>query len=520
MSVAAEARLQSTGAEMLARSARAAGVDVVFANPGTTEVHLVHALTNTEGIRNILCLFEGVCAGAADGYGRVTGRPAMTLLHLGPGLANALANLHNARRARTPLINVVGEQARAHLAADSPITSDIAGLAKAMSLWVRTNGAPEEMSWDFAAVVSAALRGTVATLIVPADCQWAPIDEPVVRPTRPVYGFYSARIDQGARMLADGARSALLIGGRLDADGLAAANRVSAATGCRLFVERTPSIQRSGRGIPMPERLEYFPERAADQLKSIETLVLAGATLPVPYFAVPERSGHVLPASTEVLTLVEPHEDVCGALEGLSDALRAPPVDASTYPRVAPPSGPLTPESVARALAATQPQDAIVVDEAVTTGFVYRQLLDRCAPHDWIPLTGGAIGQGLPVATGAAVAAPNRPVIAFVGDGSAMYTIQALWTQAHLGLNVTTIICSNRRYAIVADEYTRAGFRSPPPSVADLLDIREPALRWSDLARSFGVPAVAVESSEQLQDALARAFSEPGPQLIEAQLAT
>jgi acetolactate synthase-1/2/3 large subunit len=507
------------GADLLACTAAAAGVDVVFANPGTTESHLVAAFDAVPEIRQVLCLFEGVCTGAADGFARVAQRPALTLLHLGPGLANGLANLHNAHRARSPVVNVIGEHARGHIAADSPLTSDIQGLAGAMSHWVRTNGAPEEISWDTASAIQAARRGGVATLVVPTDCQWSSAPSDIVTLEQPVQGFYVARVDEAARALSrDTSTTALLVGGRLEAHILVTAERIARHTGCRLLAVRSPPLQAMGRDVPVPERLEHFPERLVHQLAGINTVVLAGADPPVAFFATPDASGHPLGPQGTTVTLAEPGENVADALHALAEAVDAPTRVPEVRPPVEAVDGPLTPQALASAVATTQPARAIVVDEAITTGFVYRTLHDRCEGHDWIPLTGGAIGQGLPSATGAAVAAPDRPVIALVGDGSAMYTVQALWTQARLGLNVTTVICSNRRYSILFEEYRRAGLGEPTAGVAETLELTNPKLGWPELAGSLGVPGVAVGTAEDLRAALDCALTEDGPHLIEAEI--
>lgn len=510
----------SNGAELLARTAAAAGVEVVFANPGTTETHLLAAFDKTEGIRQVLCLFEGVCTGAADGYGRLTQRPAFTLLHLGPGLANGLANLHNARRARTPVVNVVGEHARGHIAADSPLTTEIENLAASMGHWVRTNGAPEEISWDVAASLEAAYGGRVATLVVPNDCQWSDVDAEVIAPSIPSRGFYPTRVEDAAGAINERGRNiALLVGGRLDERILQAAHRIATHARCRLFAVRAPQIQTMGGGVPAPERLEHFPERLSRQLGGIDTIILAGAEAPVAFFALPDASGHPLPPNAKTVTLAQPGEDVAGALEALVDVLGAPNLPSQSDAPLEAPDGALTPQTLAAAVAIAQPSDAVVVDEAITTGFVYRQIHHRCAPHTWIPLTGGAIGQGIPAATGAAVAAPDRRVLALIGDGSAMYTVQALWTQARLGLNVTTVICSNRRYSILFEEYRRADVGDITASAAEVLELSNPAVGWPHLASSLGVPGVVVDTADDLRREIQRGVAEGGPHLIEALIA-
>jgi acetolactate synthase I/II/III large subunit len=509
-----------TGAEALARTAVAGGIDMVFTNPGTTETHLVAAFEAEPGVRQVLCLFEGVCTGAADGYGRIAGKPAVALMHMGPGLANGLANLHNARRGGAPLVAVVGDHARSHRNVDAPLTSDIASLAGAMSDWVRTTGAPDEVSRDMAAAIAVAQRGAVATLVVPTDCQWSTVDAPIVSIPPWTCGFYEHRVAETAEALqaATPSRAALLIGGRLDEATLRAADRVAHAVGCRLLVDRAPQFQVGSVDVPAPERLEFPSDLLAQQLAALDLLVLAGAELPKAFFATTHSPNHPVQPDTRVQLLAEPEDDVLGALQALVEVLGGPEPDPSSREPVTPPTGALTRESLAAVVGSTQPSGALVVDEAITSGFPYRRLLDRCPPHTWVPVTGGAIGFGLPAAIGVALAAPERTVLALVGDGSAMYTIQALWTQARLGLEVTTIICSNRRYAILAGEYQKAGFGDSQSSAAHLFELQRPELRWPELSASMGVPGTSVNTAEGLRAALMRALEEPGPHLIEAQL--
>jgi acetolactate synthase-1/2/3 large subunit len=509
------------GAESLLRSAAQAGVELCLANPGTTEMPLVAALDAGASLRVVLGLFEGVCTGAADGYARMADRPALTLLHLGPGLANGLANLHNARRARSPLVNLVGDHATWHRAADAPLTSDIESLARPVSGWVRTSRSARELPGDFAAAFEAAGPGQVATLVVPADCQWDEAGGPV-RPRRaaPPAEVPANRVAAAAERLRKGRPAAVLLGGHaLRAPGPRAAARVAAATGARLVSETFPSRQERGQGLPATTRLPYFPEPAMQLLADFETLVLAGAPAPVAFFGYPgvpsqlAREGSCVP-------LADPAEDVVRALEDLAETLDAPR-DAAPEPAPEIPatrSGSLDPGQLGAAVAATQPEGAIVVDEALTSGGSWWNLADAAAPHTTLTLTGGAIGQGLPCATGAALACPDRPVIALQADGSGLYTLQALWTQAREGLNVVTVICANRHYRILQIEMARAGIAEPGRRARELTALSDPEMSWVQLAAGFGVPAVRVETAEALRPALARALAEPGPSLIEALL--
>ena len=512
------------GAESLIRTATAAGVELCLANPGTTEMPLVAALDAAPGMRAVLGLFEGVCTGAADGYGRMTDRPALTLLHLGPGFANGIANLHNACRARTPVVNLIGDQATWHLGHDAPLTSDIVSLATPVSAWLRTAASAKDLARDGAEAIAAASAapGGVATLIAPADCQWEAADGPV-SPVRPVPAPRAPvdRIEAVAAALGGSERAGLLLGGRaLREPGLRAAARVAAATGARLICETFPSRVERGRGLPRVERLPYFPEQAIETLSGIDPLVRAGATDPVAFFGYRGVPSRLAAPDSEPLVLAEPEEDVLAALVDLADALDAPSAApaAPDLPTPATPSGPLDPGTLGAALAATQPEGAIVVDEAATSGLPWFVSAAATAPHTTLALTGGAIGQGLPCATGAALACPDRRVIAFQADGSGAYTLQALWTQAREGLDVVTLICANRAYRILQVELARAGIAEPGAQARALTELTHPELDWVSLARGLGVPGRRVETTEALLAALAAALSESGPQLIEVLL--
>ncbi len=511
------------GAESLVRTARAAGIELCLANPGTTELPLVAALDHEPGIRAVLGLFEGVCTGAADGYARMTGRPALTLLHLGPGFANGIANLHNARRARSPVVNLIGDHATWHLPHDAPLTSDIVSLANPVSAWVRTSRSAATLAADFAEAVAAASRppGQVATLIVPSDCQWDPAERPA-RPQSPARHASpdTARIESVARRLRESRSPALLLGlAALREPGLHAAARVAAATGAALLCDVFPAHVDRGVGRPRVEKLPYFPEQAQERLSGCDTLVLAGARSPVAFFGYQGVASRLAPEGVESL-LATPDEDAAGALADLADALgaRARLPAATQAPLPAAATGALTPASLGAVLARLQPEGAIVIDEGATSGLAYFGAAEGAPPHSYLALTGGAIGQGLPCATGAALACPGRKVIALQADGSGLYTLQALWTQAREQLDVVTLICANRSYRILQIELARAGIAEPGAKARALTDLSHPELDWTALARGFGVPATRVQTAEQLEQALASALAAAGPCLIEAML--
>ncbi len=512
-----------TGAEAILRTAAAAGVEVCFANPGTTEMALVKALDAVTSVRPVLGLFEGVCSGAADGYARMSGRPALNLFHLGPGFANAIANLHNARRARSPVVNLVGDQATWHRDADAPLTSDIASLARPVSRWVRESRAAAQVAQDAAEAIAAAREppGGVATLIVPADCQAAEVPGPAqVLPPAPARQVRGEAVDRVAAALRAEKSAALHLGGRaLSARGQIAAGRIAGASGCRVFSECFPARFERGAGLPKVDRLPYFPERVTSFLEGLQVIVLAAATEPVAFFGYPGMPSRLTPEGCALLTLAAPEEDAEAALEAVADALgAAAAAPASTRQRPPMPSGGLTPDAVGTMLALLQPEGAIVVDESATTGLGYFPAAATAPRHSWLTLTGGSIGMGPACAAGAAIACPERTVINFQGDGGAMYTLQSLWTQAREQLHVVTLICANRAYRILQVESARAGASAAGPRALSLTELSRPPLDWVRLAGGMGVPASRADSIDSLRDALSRALAAAGPHLVEVAL--
>jgi acetolactate synthase I/II/III large subunit len=511
-----------SGAATVLKAAASAGASVCFANPGTTEMPFVGALDAPVGVRAILGLFEGVCTGAADGYGRMLRKPALTLLHLGPGLANGLANLHNARRAHTPILNVVGDHASWHLKYDAPLTSDIESLARPMSGWYRAVGSERNLWADtFEGMQAAAgAPGQVATLVVPVDFQQAvapaQISRAIAQPRAPVVD--DARVREVARVLESGRNVVILLGDRaLSERGQMAAGRIAAVTGARLFSETFPARTERGGGLPDIDRLPYFPEAAIAALAD-SVVVLAGAIAPVAYFGYEGLPSELAPASL-LLPLAKPGDPADEALERLADQLRAPAggLVIARSPH-APDQGPLTPQSVGRILADALPDGAIVSVEGGTCGYPFVTASANAARHTILTNTGGAIGQGLPVALGAAVACPDRRVIALQSDGSAQYTIQALWTMARERLPVVMLITSNRRYGILQTELMRAGIE-PGPQARRLTLLDEPPLDWIALARGYGVPATSASTGAELCMQLQRALAQTdGPALIEMRL--
>ncbi|HUE26457.1 MAG TPA: acetolactate synthase large subunit [Solirubrobacteraceae bacterium] len=510
------------GAQALIRTLVRAGVTTCFTNPGTSEMHFVAALDAVPEMRAVLATFEGVATGAADGYARMADRPGATLLHLGPGLGNGLANLHNARKGKVPVLNIVGDHATYHTKYDAQLQSDIETVARNVSEWVRTSTSTAELSRDAVEAIAAATGppGRVATLILPADVSWEEGAQPAEPPAPPTPKPVSPDVLEGvARAIGSGRRTALLLGGRaLREDALVAAGRIAAATGVALLGEVFPTRLQRGAGLPPLERLAYVPELATVQLKGLKHLILVDAKAPVSFFAYPGRDSYLVPDGCEVHELAAPDADVLGALEALVEALGAGEAAPALQPASRPerPTGTLTAESACQAIGAVLPEGAIVSDESVTSGATLPAATAGAPRHDWLTLTGGAIGQGLPVAVGAAVACPDRPVLALEADGSALYTIQSLWTMAREQLNVTVVIFNNRSYAILNMELARVGAGTAGREAKAQLDLSRPDIDLATVARGFGVDAQRVDTAEGLIAALERAFAEPGPHLIEA----
>jgi acetolactate synthase-1/2/3 large subunit len=511
------------GAESLLRTLVASGVDTLFANPGTSEMHLVAAVDRVPGVRSVLGLFEGVVTGMADGYGRMAGRPAATLLHLGPGLANGLANLHNARRAATPIVNIVGDHATHHRQYDAPLASDIAGFARPVSAWLHSSDRADQVAADGARAVHAARSapGRIATLIVPADVAWSEAGQPAAPlPVDASASVAEEVLRSTVESLRNGRQTALLLrGAALQGEGLVAAGRIAAATGARLLCDTfAPRLER-GAGRVVVERLPYFAEQLVETLAAVEQLVLVGAVPPVAFFAYPDKPSWCLPQDCAITSLAQPHEDGVGALRAVADSLaaRRDGLAVAAHQVADTPSGNWDQFGIGRSIARHLPEGAIVCDEAATSGIGPALALATAAPHDVLSLTGGSIGQGLPLSAGAALACPDRKVVCLHGDGGAMYTLQTLWTLAREGLDVTTVVFANRSYAILKIELMRVGAVAGP-GASSMLDIADPALDWVRLAAGMGVEAVRVDTLEAFDAAFAAAMRQRGPRLIEVLL--
>ena len=517
------------GAESLVRTLLAGGVNVCFTNPGTSEMHFVTALDRVDGMRCVLGLFEGVVTGAADGYGRMADKPASTLLHLGPGLANGLANLHNANRASTPVVNIVGDHATYHRRFDAPLTSDIEGAARPFSHWVKTSPNATTVATDGAAAIAAARTppGRIATLVLPADTAWneaAPADSTGIATVPPV----SARVQTSREAVANavavlrsGAPTVLLLSGlALREHGLNLAGRIAKATGAKLLCQTSNARIQRGAGRVAIDRVPYPVDQALAVLKDVRHVILIGAKAPVAFFAYPNKPSVMTPEGCAIHTLATPSEDAVHALEWLAEELGAAgqpaPVEPAKKPEL--PTGAITLDALAAAIGALLPDQAVVVDESITSGRNLFPYTRGAAPHDWLQNMGGSIGIGLPLATGAAVACPDRRVVCLESDGSGMYTLQALWTQAREKLDVTTVLFSNRVYGILKIELANVGAQNPGRKALDMLEIGRPDLDWVGLAQSMGVEASRATTIDEFVDQFRVGLRKRGPHLIEVVL--
>ena len=510
------------GADALITTLADNGVTACFANPGTSEMQFVSALDREQRMRPVLCLFEGVATGAADGYGRMTGTPACTLLHLGPGYSNGAANLHNARRAYTPIVNVIGDHATYHRQYDAPLNSDIAALAAPNSLWVKSATTADEVGALASEAITASFGqpGGSASLILPADTAWletAKLGPAVVRPVKA--SVEAGAVDAAAEALRAAKKPVLLLGsGACDEASLAAAGRLAAA-GYRILIDTFTARQSRGVGRYTPDKMLYFGEMALADLEGVDLMVLVETTQPVAFFAYPDRPSLLVPEGCATLTLAKRGEDGRAAMDALAEALGATqPAPLTELALPAAPAGRLDPYSIGAAIARHMPEGAVISDDAVTAGLPIYTSTKTARPHEWLSLTGGAIGQGLPLAIGAAVACPDRKVLALSGDGSAMYTVQGLWTIAREQLDVTVVIFANHSYRILGIELGRTGAGNPGPAAKTLLDLGNPRIDWVSLASGLGVSAQRCDTAESFDTAFAKAMATKGPHFIEAAL--
>lgn len=511
------------GAENLLQTLVDSGVELCLANPGTSEMQLVSAIGDHESMRAVLCLFEGVVSGAADGYARMSDKPAITLLHLAPGFANSMANLHNARRAHVPLVNIVGDHATYHLKYDAPLTADVPAHVKLSSEWVAVSESADDLAVCGAKAVQKSMQGwgQITTLVAPANHAWEP--STTRAPALPLQGMEQVSfrvIGKIAEALDDGKRTALFLGGRaLREDSLRAAGQIAKACQIDLICETFPARLQRGAGRVPVQRLPYFAEQAAEVLGQYQQLILVGCAAPVSFFAYPGKPSYLAADDCDVLTLAEVHQDTTAALRELALRLKAdatPDLAERLAASTESPKGALTPTAMAQTVAQLMPENAIVSDEAATCGLAMYPSTEQSPPHDWMTLTGGAIGQGLPLSLGAALACPDRKVISLEADGSAMYTVQALWTMARENTDVTVVIFNNRSYAILNIELARVGAGQPTAKTLSMLDLSRPDIDWVMLSEGMGVPASRANNAEEFHQQFADAMATKGPRLIEA----
>jgi acetolactate synthase-1/2/3 large subunit len=518
-------------AESMVRTLINQGLELCFTNPGTSEMHMVAALDRVDGMKSVLCLFEGVATGAADGYGRMTGKPACTLLHLGPGLANGLANLHNARRAFSPVLNIVGDQAIDHRPLDAPLTSDVETVCAPMSRWVGTVSSSSEVSKMSVEAVKQAYgpeRG-VASLVLPADCAWSNEEPDVIaKADMPALLAVSADVvENAAKALRKASNQTLYVGGTACLEeGLQAAGRIAEKLGCRLVMETfAPRISR-GSGRVSPTRLNYFAEQAAEDLKGCDLLLIAGSKPPVSFFAYPGIESELTPKGAKVVHLGGPADNITQALNDLANALDAKPdpelAPRAHAPEITAPAEALNPGYVGLSLLRHMPEGSVICDDATTSGMGIYPWLENGPEHEWLCLTGGAIGMGMPLSVGAAFATPDKQVFALCGDGAAAYTLQALWTQAREKQNIINVVFANHSYLVLNFELARVGAGEPGPAAQAMLDLSNPKMDWVKLSEGFGVPAKRASTVGEFDDALQAALkaceNNEGPQLIVAEI--
>ena len=511
------------GAESLVKTLLEHGVDTCFANPGTSEMHFVAALDAHPDMRCVLCLFGGGTTGAADAYFRMSGKVGVTLLHLAPGFGNAYANAHNARKAGSGMLNVVGDHATYHLRYESPLKGDIEGVTRAVSHWVRASQTPGDVARDAAAGVLAAenSNGQIATLILPADTAWGDATDVIAR--EPAADLRRPSED-AVTAAADALRqpgAVLFVGGAgLYGEGAELAGRIAAKTGARLMCDFLVARLARGEGAVAIEKMKYVVDENRADLADTKCMVLCGAGRPVAFFAYPGKPSTPEPANCALMPYCDRDMDVVGALRLLAEATGALDTDPVRVTRQVPviDHGPLTAERVGQVLAHHLPDNAIIANEGVTNGRVVTQFSATAAANDELGTTGGAIGQGLPSAVGAAVACPDRRVVCLTGDGSAMYTIQSLWTMAREQLDVTVLVFSNRGYQILRGELANLGVTQVGRNAVRMFDVEDPEIDWIAMARGHGVQARRAETTEELAEALSESFATPGPRLIDMRL--
>lgn len=513
--------MTKTGAQALVSTLANNGVTHCFANPGTSEMHLVQALDKEPRIKSVLCLFEGVATGAADGFARISGTPAMTLLHLGAGFGNGIANIHNAMKGHVPMINVIGDHATYHRKYDAPLTCDLETLVKPHSSHIGIVDSALIGGEIAASAFEAATNhpNSPVSIILPADSAWneGGIDGPKISLKSPSL-VENSKIDEAIELIKNANKPVILVGGKTlgDEKALELFSRFKAAN-IRIMVDTFPAKLRRGGGLFEPDRMQYFGEMALDDLKNTDLMVIAGTQIPVAFFAYPNKPSILVPENCQTFELAARYEDSFEALSRIADALDlhiAPPKrELKTMPA---PEGALNPFSCAQSLARHMPHNAIISDDAVTAGLPLYLATSNAKAHDWLFLTGGAIGQGLPVAIGAQMADLKRKTIALSGDGAGMYCIQSLWTMAREKLPIVTIIFANRSYRILNIEMARTEAGAMGETAKQMLSLESPALDYVKIAEGMGIMAKSVSDAKIFDEVLKEAIEANVPYLIEA----
>ena len=512
------------GAESLVKTMINAEINVCFTNPGTSEMHFVAALDKYPKMRSVLCLFEGGATGAADGYYRMLDKPASTLLHLGPGLANGLANLHNAKKANSGVFNVVGEHALEHIKLNAPLTSDIEGIAKPVSHWVKTCKSSLDVGKNAAEAIKESLNppGKVSTLILPGDTAWneGKIAKPLKNYVRDKIDIEKIKI--AAEELNKAKNPMILVGGKaLEEKNLILASKIASKFNCAIMTDFFNAKLERGSGRIKPTRIPYNVDRAVNLLKDFDTIILIGAREPVAFFAYPNKPGVLTSKNTKFVNFAKIEENIDEGLENLCEYVDAKDkiannIAESSFPVLQ--KGELNPGSIGSVLGNLIPENAIIVDESVSTGREFFPYTEGSKPHTWLSNCGGSIGFALPAATGASIACPDRKVIALEGDGSGMYTLQSLWTIARENLNVTILIFANQSYRILHGELNNVGVQNPGPSAINMLTLNNPSLDWVSLSKGMGIDAKKVHDTDQLYSVFKDALNSHGPFLIEVMI--
>ena len=495
------------------------------------------ALSGVGGVRTVLGLHENVVTGAGDGYARMARRPAMTLLHLGPGLANGLANLHNAKRASSPMLNLIGTMATWHTAADASLQMDVESLTQTVSCWASLLPS-RELLHTFAREAIARVSAfaspdgcRIATLLLPHDLQWqicshsgAHMEPSLIVPSS---GGGVVAIDALLQDLAEaGRRGALLLGGEaLCEPMLSVFASYARCVGTAILCVNEFARADRGQGRPAVRRIPYHSQQAREFLESFTVMVFINAVEPTAQFGYPESISTLVSSHSKIHRI--PFAELSAVLHHLQGAISrdaAGELEPMAFPsNLFPPDGILTAPKMWQLVAGLQPLDTIIiVDESLTSGGEYWEASQHSPPFSHLSQTRGAFRNGPPCAVGAALACPDRHVINLQADSSGLYSSQALSTQARERLNITTVVCANNAYGILQVDLARQKpkFGGRGCVVNALTQLNDPPIDWVNLAAGYGVLAVTVNTCEELARELSTAIDAQGPRVIVASLRT